>query len=152
ARTAWTSSGSRRSAWDVKPTRSANRTVTILRSVPPLGRAPASGVAHCEQNFAPDSFSWLQFGQTITHEAYDARRPRPREHLPRPALAACADHTQLGVLLVHLPELVASVLRVRCPDRRPTGPGIASPSRATICPRTTRAGQSCDGTTNEPGL
>jgi len=43
--------------------------VTTLRSLPPLGRASVSGVAHREQKFALGSFSWPQFGQRVTHEA-----------------------------------------------------------------------------------
>jgi hypothetical protein len=33
---------------------------------------------HSEQNFAADSFSWPQFGQTLTAEAYGAPRSGSR--------------------------------------------------------------------------
>jgi hypothetical protein len=75
--TAWTSSGSSRSARAVNPTRSAKSTVTTFRSVRPAGCASASGVPHSEQNFASEAFSRPQFVQILTVEAYGRFRPRP---------------------------------------------------------------------------
>ena len=63
-----TSSGSRCSAREVKPTRSANSTVTTLRSSYEGSRAPASAVPHSEQNFAPGWFRWPHDGHTLTRK------------------------------------------------------------------------------------
>jgi hypothetical protein len=57
----------------VKPTRSANKTVTIFLSARAARVASVSAIPHSEQNFAAGAFSWPQFGQTLTAEAYGAR-------------------------------------------------------------------------------
>ena len=54
----------------VKPTRSAKRTVTTLRSSSGVSRRPASGAAQALQKRAPSGFSWPQRGHvSITAEA-----------------------------------------------------------------------------------
>ena len=55
-----TSSGSICSARDVKPTRSAKRTVTTFRSSSRVSAAATSGAPHALQKRAPSGFSWLQ--------------------------------------------------------------------------------------------
>jgi hypothetical protein len=50
----------------VKPTRSVNSTVTILRS----SRA-GSAASALPQKRNPSGFSWLQFAQTSTDTPYD---------------------------------------------------------------------------------
>src|SRR3954452_11443012 len=78
-----TSSGSSRSDRAVKPTRSTNRTLTILRSSRAAGRASASGAAQALQKRAPAGFSWPHAGQVATDRAYGARLTAGR----RPALS-----------------------------------------------------------------
>jgi len=57
-----TSSGSRRSAWAVKPTRSMKTIVTVFRSSPPVGSAPASAAPQALQNRESWGFSRLELG------------------------------------------------------------------------------------------
>lgn len=62
-----------------------------FRSVPPR---PSRGVAHWEQNLAPASFSWPQFGQIVTNEAYDLRRGKMFVRLKRAEKLAQAPREQ----------------------------------------------------------
>jgi hypothetical protein len=59
----------------MNPTRSANSTVTTLRSSQAAGPAAASAAPHSEQNFAP---AWLPYpheGQMLTCKAYGQPSP-----------------------------------------------------------------------------
>jgi len=78
-----TSSGSRCSAREVKPTRSANSTVTTLRSSCASRLAVPSAAPHSEQNFPPGWFRCPHPGQTLTHKAYGWPAPSPQAKTTR---------------------------------------------------------------------
>src|SRR6266540_3351786 len=67
-----TSSGSSCSARPVKPTRSAKKTVTTLRSSRDAGCSAVSGAAHALQKRAPSGFSWPHLAQTGMRKGYEA--------------------------------------------------------------------------------